>query len=441
MIARRSRRRDAPGQAAAPAHEPEPASDRVSNIDPLPAHLTETDSGSPRAIARVTLSRYFAMALSVLVGVVLARSMVPEDRGVYAVALTLTAVPAIVVSAGLETAALRTANRDQRAEVFGLIMRRIVVITGLIVVLVTTVLLARIGILGLSTPQLAICLISIPPVVAVQLYGNAILGLRRWWVWVAGTLMNAAIYLLATMVIAAVGQAGVAAYQVAFLAGYLVALLCFVWVVRRHPHDLRTDRTSAVAHTASRTRSITISQALFMRMQVPLLQALSGTAAVGILAVASPVADLLLVLPVAAGTVLLPRYYSSETSPTAVRHNALRIAALAAAVGAVAALAAPWLVPLLYGTNYSGAARVLQIMVPGVVLFSYARVVQSYLISRSRYRLVLWASLLAVVVSVGVQLAATPSLGAIGGALAISAGYTTMFVVICSARLRDRVAE
>ncbi len=380
------------------------------------------------------------MGLSVLVGVMLARSMVPADRGIYAVALTLTAVPAIVVSAGLETAALRTANRDQRAEVFGLIMRRLIIIATIVLVLVTAALLIPFSVLGLSRWHLVICLVSIPPVVAVQLYGNAILGLRRWRAWVVATLMNAVIYLLASALIAATGHAGVAPYQLAFLTGYLVALVCLVRVVRHQPHDRRTNRTSAVVHTASRTRAITISQALFMRLQVPLLQALSGTAAVGLLAVASPVADLLLVLPVAAGTVLLPRYYSSDTTPTAVRRSALRIAALTAAVGALAAVTAPWLVPLLYGADYSSAALVLQIMVPGVVLFSYARVLQSYLVSRSRYRLVLWASVLSVITSVLVQCAASPALGPVGGALAVSAGYATMFVVICTPRLRAEEA-
>ena len=439
MTARRSRRTNAPSQALS-AHRLRRSSSRFPDGD-VHRPPKEADSGSPRAIARVTLSRYLAMGLSVLVGIMLARSMVPAERGVYAVALTLTAVPAIVVSAGLETAALRTANRNQRAEVFGLIMRRLIIITATALVLVAIVVLVQISILGLSTWQLVVCFVSIPPVVAVQLYGNAILGLRHWWAWVAATLMNAVIYLLVTALIAATGHAGVAPYQLAFLAGYLVALVCLVRVARQHPADLRTSRTSAVAQTASRTRAITISQAIFMRVQVPLLQALSGTAAVGILAVASPVADLLLVLPVAAGTVLLPRYYSSDTTPTAVRRSALRIAALTAAVGALAAFTAPWLIPLLYGTAYSGAALALQIMVPGVVLFSYARVLQSYLVSRSRYRLVLWASLLSVVTSVLVQYTASPMLGPLGGALAVSAGYATMFVIICTPRLRAEAAR
>ncbi|WP_156223962.1 lipopolysaccharide biosynthesis protein [Pseudactinotalea suaedae] len=381
------------------------------------------------------------MALSVVIGVVLARSLDPAERGVYAVALTLTAVPAIVASAGLETAALRTAKCDQVADVLGLVVRRLVVVTGVVLALVVVVLLAPIAVLGLSGPQLIICLVSIPPVVAVQLYGNAILGLQHWWVWVAATITNAVTYLTVTVVLATTGWAGVASYQLAFLAGYLVALVCLLRAVRGHPHNLRAGRTSAVANTASRARSITISQAFFMRVQVPLLQLLSSTTAVGLFAVASPVADLLLVLPVAAGTILLPRYYSVETTPAAVRRNGLRIAVLTAAVGTLTALLAPWLVPLLYGADYFGAVLVLQIMVPGVVLFAYARVMQSYLISRSRYSPVLWASVLAVVVSVGVQLAATPALGAVGAALAVSAGFATMFAVICSVRVRDEKCE
>lgn len=436
MTARRSRRSDTP-------HIP-PAAGSASARDTDPdtrADLGSVGSDSPAAIARVTTSRYAAMAVSLLVGVVLARSLDPAERGVYAVALTLTAVPSIVASAGLETAALRSVNRDQRREVFGLILRRLILVSGGSIVGIVTVLVLWRGLLGLTPLELIICLLSIPPVVAVQLYGNATLGLRRWRLWVAATLVNALTYLAVTATVAATGEAGVVPYQAAFLAGYLVALAFFVLMAIRQEHDLHIDRRALAAQTASRTRWITISQTMFMRVQVPLLQALAGTSAVGVLAVASPVGDLMLVLPVAAATVLLPRYYTTEPTWMSVRRNAIRVAALTATVGVLVVLVSPWVVPLLYGADYEGAVVVLQIIVPGVVLFSYARVLQSYLISRSRYARVLWASVLAVFASVGVQLVASPTLGAVGSALAVSGGYTVMFLLIASARTRRRVAQ
>lgn len=92
----------------------------------------------------------------------------------------------------------------------------------------------------------------------------------------------------------------------------------------------------------------------------------------------------------------------------------------AAAVG----VAAPFLIPLLFGEDFDGAAGPLALLLPGVVLYAPVTVLVVYLSLRhGRPHLSLAVSVLAAAVTTALAVVLIPRHGVEGAAVASALGY------------------
>lgn len=147
---------------------------------------------------------------------------------------------------------------------------------------------------------------------------------------------------------------------------------------------------------------------LVLRSDMLLINGILGAASVGIYGIAVQGADALLLLPGLAGLILFPRIAAREgdesaaLTATVARHTT----AFLAIVCAGTALAAWWVVPLLFGEVYRGAVPALWMLLPGVFCIALQMILQNDLSARD-YPLVLpvaWACGLAVNVAINVAL-------------------------------------
>ncbi|MDQ3097630.1 MAG: polysaccharide biosynthesis C-terminal domain-containing protein, partial [Chloroflexota bacterium] len=84
----------------------------------------------------------------------------------------------------------------------------------------------------------------------------------------------------------------------------------------------------------------------------------------------------------------------------------------------------PFLIPLLFGDDFDGAARPLAFLLPGVVLYAPVTVLVVYLsVRHARPHLSLAVSVVAAVVTAALAFALIPSHGLEGAAIASAAGY------------------
>jgi O-antigen/teichoic acid export membrane protein len=147
----------------------------------------------------------------------------------------------------------------------------------------------------------------------------------------------------------------------------------------------------------------------------------------------------LTLLPLAAvsaiGYVAFPRL-ASEREVTAATRRLQRAAILGSAGLTLAMLlplgvAAPWLVPLVFGTAYRGAVPLIWILIPGSVFLNSGQVIGNLLRGRSHPAVVAWAQGLAVLFTVALLFALLPFIGVYAAAIAstISYGVTTMVML------------
>ena len=143
----------------------------------------------------------------------------------------------------------------------------------------------------------------------------------------------------------------------------------------------------------------------------------------------------------AIGNVSFPRL-AAQRQVTAATYRLQRLAVLGSlglATGMLVplALAAHWLVPLIFGAAYVGAVPLLWILTPGAVFLACGQVVGDLLRGRSQPGAVAWAQGLAAVFTVVLLFILLPIVGVYGAAIASTISYGVALIAMLR-RLRRR---
>jgi O-antigen/teichoic acid export membrane protein len=126
-----------------------------------------------------------------------------------------------------------------------------------------------------------------------------------------------------------------------------------------------------------------------------------------------------------AATVLALGHGRSEVEQGTVTARLIRETLLAGGfLAIVAAVLAPFLVPLIYGPAFEGSVAPLLILLPGIVALSCGRIAMADLIRRNMLERAAAISVAVMLLNVALNLGLIPSFGAIGAATASLISYT-----------------
>ncbi len=103
--------------------------------------------------------------------------------------------------------------------------------------------------------------------------------------------------------------------------------------------------------------------------------------------------ELLWYAPSAVSSVLLPRVARSESDGTRTALIANAMGWGTVVLGGVAALTSPWLLPKIWGASFKGAVPLLWILLPGVSLFAWSKVLTGDLAGKGHPEWGTWSSL------------------------------------------------
>ncbi len=175
-------------------------------------------------------------------------------------------------------------------------------------------------------------------------------------------------------------------------------------------------------------------QFLNYRLDVFIVNYLSGRDALGLYTLAVSLAQMIWLVSKAAATVLLPNVAALQEAAAANAQRTAQITRVAFAISLASALllaliAAP-LVPWIFGEDYRPSVAPLLWLLPGIVAFSVTNVIASYLAGIGKPRLNLYVALTGLVVTIVLDLSLIPSFGIVGAAIASTLSYTTSTVII-----------
>lgn len=388
----------------------------------------------PRAVGGTVGARIVAAILGLGAAIITARALGPHGRAQLAVMVAVPILFSVVAVLGLDNANARYAGQSHTA--FRQIVRRSVLFSAA----AGTAMAAAWWLAGLLWPpvflgldhNLALLSATLCPVsLLMTMLGAAEIGRGRVTAYNLVTVATGATYTAGVVLLLAAGHLSVAGSFIACAMSQLVgAVVLLVLAARRVHPDGEMLPLRRYCGYAVRAYLPNLAQYGMLRMDVPIIQVLAGTGAVALYAVALPLGEALLLLPAAVALVIFPRVTSGAVGrPAAARIGATVFAAsVILAVGA--ALAAPVVIPALYGTAYDGSVAVVWWMLPGLVIFGGGRTFQAYLAATDQLRIVIAATVAGLTACLVGLLLLSSRFGAPGAAAADSAGYLTFTAVL-----------
>ena len=381
--------------------------------------------------------RIASSALGLGAAIITARGLGPHGRAQMAVMVAVPSLFGVLAVLGLDNANARFSGSSHTA--FRQVIRRSVLFS----VAVGTPMAAAWWLageiwpsarLGL-TPELALLCAGLCPFsLLFLLLASAEIGRGRVAVYNLVTITSTATFAAGVVALLAIGRLSVTGCFAACALGQLIGTVALLVQATRRAHpdgDLLPLRR--YASYAVRAYLPNLAQYGLLRMDVPVIQLLAGTGAVALYAVALPVGEVLLLIPTAVALVIFPRVTAGAVDQRAADRIGRTVFFVTAVLAAVTALAAPVLVALLYGAEYSGSVAVIWWMLPGLVIFSGGRTLQAYLAATDKLRLIIVATAAGLAVCLAGLLTLTARFGAPGAAAADSAGYLAFTVVLVGA--------
>lgn len=379
----------------------------------------------------LTTYAFTRVVLGGLTGVIVSRALGPAGRGHYAVLLALAT---LVVSIGhlsvdqSQTALwprspARSAIAANSALLGPLVGGGAAAAAGLVVV--------RSGVVAVPSDRLlAAALLTVPCGVTVLYLGNVLI-LRGQIHWVNRSgLLGAAAQWSACVLAAVTGRLSLGCAVAAWTLCATVPLVVLVPAVRPRLRDRDLGLARDALGIGLRYHVGVVALVLLFRVDVLILGHLAISAAVGVYALAVSLAELTRVAADSVAQVAMSRQMEDDRAAAAAfTVRAVRFAAiLSAGSMLLMCVTAPVLVPVVFGTGFTGGVRCLYALAPGMWALGVLRPATAFLVRLGRPLIMSSTSLAALLVNVGLNLVLIRRHGAMGCAVAASAGYGTLAV-------------
>lgn len=373
------------------------------------------------------MGRMATQALSLITAPIIAQAIGPSGRGMTAAALAAVTITGVVIGMGVPLAVRRRAvdpeQRNDAVRSARVIAWATVVPAGLVGVLLVLTLLSDLDLLGKIAFLCATSMAGLTVSWATDM--NVLVADQRYFriLWV-GSIQTVA-YFGVVVLLWGIGVLSVAAVLFAYAAGTLAA-----FVLGRH--WVRTTRAKARSVRSLLREGMKLwgSQAAEVasaRLDQLLVLPIIGAGPTGLYSVAVTMGNLPVSIGLAFGTSAF-RDFVNDRSLDRMR-SAIRMAvAIAGFLAAVVAFASIWGIPLLFGAEFQGAVILTFVTVIGGVAVTGNYVCSMALVALQRGVAMTLVQMVGLIVGLGLLVPAGLIWGALGAAIASTAGYLATFL-------------
>jgi O-antigen/teichoic acid export membrane protein len=373
--------------------------------------------------------RFLATPLALLLVVLQSRYLHADGRGTFVlVVLTVTVVSRLFGQLGYAV----TNRMQQHGLELRALVRRALALAVAIGAAGTAAIVAWASVArGVGVVAGAIAAAALVPTIVTQSISGVLLGLGRvrlWnWIQILPQLLTLAVFVVLVVGLGGGVRAAIVAATAAWFATATVALFTTRNEWRPFALEGLLDLLSlTLARLALVMGAVQVVNLVSYRIELFLLDGYRGIRAVGVYSIAVQAAETIWVIAAAIATsVTAPAVHEDE--PAAARliaRSALRGLVLSTGLAVAVGAGAPWVIPALLGDQFSGAARPLAFLLPGVVAYAPVTVLVVYLsVRRGQPRWSLAVSLIGLAVTTAAAVVLIPRYGATGAAAASTTGY------------------
>lgn len=387
-----------------------------------------------------------AIAGNFLIGVVLARTLSPAERGIMVLVMTLPWTVISFVSLGLPQANIYLVGRKKRDArvVLGNTLVLAIILGALSVVALTGMeeALLRTALKGLPAEYWPLLMVLVPAFLVDVMLLSVLRARQRFDLFNLRRLATPVLLLAGFAIGLVLRQGGLSVAVGVYVAvTVLTVILSFLLTGRETPLTLAFDRrlTADSLHFGLKSYLQNLVGKLNYRIDVYLLAFFLAPEEVAFYGVATSLAEVAWYIPNSVGVVLFPRLSNAPVEAihritAKVCRNTLALTGLIIA----GLLAVSWiLVPLAYGPDYRAAVPPLLILLPGVLSMAIYKVLTRNFTSRNRQQVSILASAVALALNLGLDWVLIPQWGVVGAAVASTVGYTAAGVVLLAFFLRE----
>jgi O-antigen/teichoic acid export membrane protein len=396
-----------------------------------------------RDVAFTAAVRAVMLGAALVGGVITARILLPEGKGIYASILVMPRLVATIASLGVRQAgAYFLGKREEDAGRLLGAMRAVWLPASAAGVVVALAGLVASGLAVHGWPTLTVAVACLPLTLYVTYLSGIGLGLRWIKRVTAGQLIQALSQVgLIVLLVWGLRLGVLGAF--AALAGALLVHAVYVSVVARRAHPGPWAFAPDLARRLVR-RGLGYAAALFVinlnyRVDIILLNQLLDSSSVGHYTVGVGAVELLWMVPTVLGFVVFAHSATATDAAEfsrSMRPVLRRVTLLVLALGAVGAALAPFVIPALYGEAFRPSVHVVWALLPGVVALVPARLSHGDLAGRGDPITGLKVFAITLAVNIALNLWWIPIWGIVGAAAASSVSYSLATLLLMPAYLR-----
>lgn len=221
------------------------------------------------------------------------------------------------------------------------------------------------------------------------------------------------------------------------VAAALVTIVVVAMVGRVIGTEVSGDRLkidkhvfSQVLHYGARFQIAVVAGIVILRADLLLVNNFRGAGEAGVYAVAAQIANLLLLLPAVIATLLFPRVASASDTRGELTMRTTRVTALVMFIICLVAIPGSFLLPVVYGAQFTAATLLLLILIPGVYLLGIEAVLVQHFNAAGLPMAIPWFWILVVCFNLLLNFLFIPIHGALAAAVVSSLSYVLIFSLV-----------
>ncbi len=384
-------------------------------------------------------TRLITMAFGLVTGIVTARALGPENRGIFGLVCMFPASLVTLTKLGQGISSvyfIRREKEDVRAVASNLV---VIALLTAVVLLVATYLLRFVLLDSILRGVPHWALLTTLPLLPTLLLESHLYGVLqatdRFRVYNTRLLAESVITMTGMILALVVFQAGLAGALGVAVGVRLCMTLWVVWTIHRESRlslhfDLPLFRRMIRYGLKSHVQ--TIAAHFHFKADIYLVAYFLAPAEVAFYSIAARLAEHLLWFPQALGMALFPRLAGSDVADAhRLTASAVRQTLVASAVPAMLlAVGAPFLITTWYGPEYAPTVEPLRWVCLGIVMMSLYVLLTRNFTSRNRQGVNIFAAYLALGGNLILNLFMIPRYGIVGAAISSACSYTAATLVL-----------
>ena len=389
-----------------------------------------------RKVGETFATRIFLIGIGLVTTVIVTRTLGPEGRGFYAVAMAVGAIGVQFGNLGLH--ASNTYHVARNPELLPKLVGNSLMVSFLLGgcgSLVTWVVFY-------IWPQLApvkgwlliLSLAWVPFGLAYMLLQNLLLGIHEIRAYNKVEVLNKLVTVVLIVVVLAMRYVTV---ELVFSAGFLAVIYSFVWVLwRLSPHMKQAPYPSFSLFTENLRYGLRAYAAAFfaflvLRIDLLMVKHLLGSAQAGYYSVAVNMADMVSMLAVVCGTIIFPKLSAMECVQEKLKftvNTALLIGVVMVVTSLAAALLAKPLILMLFGKTFLPMLNAFLLLLPAIVLLSVNVVFMNFFAAIGMPLVTVYSPGIASFVNIGLNALLIPQYGIEGASISSIFAYGLMLI-------------